>query len=217
MPKHLHRDLDLLSRELLTMGAMVEDATNKAVSALINRQADLAREVIRGDGAINEKENLVEEEALKILALHQPVAQDLRFIITALKVNNDLERIGDLAANLGERTLQLIDSDPFPIPGDFRKLVDLVQSMVRDALNALVNRDADRARHVCELDDEVDNLHREMFAHLQGVMMKDPSVCPQGVCLISASKHLERIADLATNVAEDVVFMVEGDIVRHSF
>jgi phosphate transport system protein len=216
MAKHLLRDLDLLSRELLTMGAMVEDATNRAVSALVNRQADLAREVIRGDGAINEKENLVEEEALKILALHQPVAQDLRFIITAMKVNNDLERIGDLAANLGERTLQLLESDPIAVPDDFRRMVDLVQSMVRDALNSLVDRDADRARHVCEVDDEVDDLHRQMFSYLEGTIMKDPSVCAQGICLISASKHLERIADLATNIAEDIVFMVEGDIVRHS-
>ena len=216
MPKHLHRDLDLLSRELLTMGAMVEDATNKAVTALINRDGDLACEVISGDGAINEKENIVEEEALKILALHQPVAQDLRFIITALKVNNDLERIGDLAANLGERTLQLLEYDALQVPGDFRKMIGFAQGMVRDCLNALVNRDAGLARHVCEVDDNVDRLHREMFVYMQEAIKKDPALCEPGLCMISASKHLERIADLATNVAEDIVFMVEGEIVRHS-
>jgi phosphate transport system protein len=216
MPKHLHRDLDLLSRELLTMGATVEDAANKAVTALINRQEDLAQEVIAGDAAINEKENLVEEEALKILALHQPVAQDLRFIITAMKVNNDLERIGDLAVNLGERTLQMLEFDPVPVPDNFRQLVDAAQSMVRDCLNGLVNRDAELARKICEVDDQVDSLHREMFRHFQDFIKNDPSACEPGLCMISASKHLERIGDLATNIAEDIVFMVEGEIIRHS-
>jgi phosphate transport system protein len=216
MPKHLHRDIDQLSRELLTMGAMVEEATNKAISALVRRHRGLAREVIAGDAAINEKENLIEEEALKMLALHQPVAQDLRFIITALKVNNDLERIGDLGANVCERVETLLEHEPLAVPDSFNDLVTHVQNMVRDCLNALVNRDAALARTVCEVDDRVDESNREMFRHMQDLMGESPDKIEAAVCMMSVSRHLERIADLATNIAEDVIFMVEGDIVRHN-
>ena len=133
-----------------------------------------------------------------------------------MKVNNDLERIGDLAANLGERTLQMLEYEPITVPDDFRRLVDAAQSMVRDCLNALVNRDAELARKICEVDDRVDALHREMSRSFQELIKKDPSSCEPAVCMISASKHLERTGDLATNIAEDIVFMVEGEIIRHS-
>ena len=145
------------------MGAMVEDATNRAITALVRRDNALAREVATGDDAINDRENLIEENALKILALHQPVAADLRFIITALKVNNDLERIGDHAVSIGERAEMLADLEPVPLPEDFDKLVAVVQRMVHDSLNALVERDAELARSVCMIDDEVDRIHRLMY------------------------------------------------------
>jgi len=216
MAKHLQRDLDNLSRELLTMGAMVEDATNKAITALVKRRKELAREVIAGDDAINEQENRIEEEALKILALHQPVAQDLRFIVTALKVNNDLERMGDLAVNISERCEMLIDLDPVPVPESFDELVENVQYMVRDCLNALVDRDSALAREVCRRDDRVDAINREMYARMQALIREKPDCVEACVNTISVSRHLERIADVATNIAEDVIFMVEGEIVRHN-
>ncbi len=217
MPRHLQRDLDGLARDLLTMGAMVEEATNKAITALVRRNRSLAHEVTVGDPAINDQENLVEENALKILALHQPVAADLRFIITALKVNNDLERIGDHAVSIGERTEVLSSLESIPVPADFSKLVEIVQKMVHDSLNALVERDAKLARSVCAMDDEVDRIHRLMYADMQESMRKDPSVIEAAINTISATRHLERIADLATNIAEDVVFMVEGEILRHNY
>jgi len=217
MARHLQRDLDNLAKDLLTMGAMVEEATNKAITALARRNLALAREVTQGDPAINDQENLVEENALKILALHQPVAADLRFIITALKVNNDLERIGDHAVAIGERTEVLAGLDPVPVPEDFQKLVVVVQQMVHDSLNALVERDAVLARSVCAVDDEVDRVHRLMYAEMQEVMRKDPAAIEPAINTISATRHLERIADLATNIAEDVVFMVEGEILRHNY
>lgn len=217
MAKHLQRDLDQLAKELLTMGGLVEEATNRAITALVRRDRALAREVTNGDGAINDRENLIEENALKILALHQPVAADLRFIITALKVNNDLERIGDHAVSIGERAEMLADLDPLPLPEDFDKLVAVVQSMVHDCLNALVERDADLARSVCMRDDEVDRIHRQMYVDMQAVMRRDPKFIEPAINAISATRHLERIADLTTNVAEDVVFMVEGEILRHNY
>jgi phosphate transport system protein len=217
MARHLQRDLDQLSKDLLTMGALVEEATNKAITALARRNRALAREVSQSDPAINDQENLVEENALKILALHQPVAADLRFIITALKVNNDLERIGDHAVSIGERSDVLANLDPIPLPEDFQTLVDVVQRMVHDSLNALVERDAQLARSVCAMDDEVDRIHRLMYAEMQEVMRKDPATIEPAINTISATRHLERIADLATNIAEDVVFMVEGEILRHNY
>jgi phosphate transport system protein len=216
MPKHLHRDLDDLSKELLTLGAMVEESTNRAIASLMKRDKALARAVIDGDGEINERENRIEEQALKILALHQPVADDLRFIITALKVNNDLERMGDLAANIAERALTLAGLPTYPFPEDFDRLVELVRGMVENCLTALVNRDSKLARSVCSADDQVDAINRKTYEGMQEVIRKDPSVVDRAINTISVSRHLERIADIATNIAEDVVFMVEGEIIRHN-
>jgi len=217
MAKHLQRDLDQLSKDLLTMGALVEEATNKAITALVRRDRALAREVTSGDEAVNHRENLVEESALKILALHQPVAADLRFIITALKVNNDLERIGDHAVSIGERAEVLAGLDPIPAPPDFDLMVDVVRRMMRDSLNALVEQNASLARTVCTMDDEVDRIHAQMYSTMQDLMRQNPRFIEPAVNTISATRHLERIADLCTNVAEDVVFMVEGEIVRHNY
>jgi len=217
MAKHLQRDLDQLAKDLLTMGALVEDATNKAINALARRNKALAQEVAAGDGAINDRENQIEESALKILALHQPVAADLRFIITALKVNNDLERIGDHAVSIAERAETLADLDPVPLPDEFHKLVEVVQHMVHDSLNALVERDAALARSVCMVDDEVDRIHRFMYSAMQSVMRENAAYIEPAINTISATRHMERIADLATNIAEDVVFMVEGEILRHNY
>jgi phosphate transport system protein len=217
MSRHLQTDLDDLAKELLTMGAMVEEATNRAITSLVRRDRNLAREVIAVDDAINDRENRIEDHALKILALHQPVAADLRFIITALKVNNDLERIGDQAVNIAERVDMLASLDPVPLPDEFQRMVEVVHHMVHNCLNALVERDSKLARDVCMMDDEVDRIHRLMYTAMQDLMRRDPRYIDPAVNTISASRHLERIADLATNIAEDVVFMVEGEILRHNY
>jgi phosphate transport system protein len=216
MSRHLERDLKRLEKEILAMGSMVEEAINKAITALMNRRSALAQEVIDGDEEIDGKEIEVEELCLKILALHQPVAGDLRFIVAVMKVNNDLERMADLAVNIAERSLYLSQHDAIGVPLDFTRMAATVRSMVCDSLDALVKLDARLARQVLERDDEVDRINREMFSVLQDLMRQDPSTIERAVQTLSASRNLERIADHATNIAEDVAFMIEGDVIRHS-
>jgi phosphate transport system protein len=215
MTKHLEHDLDRLKKEILGMGALVEQAIDRSMRALIEREPDLAREVAAGDDAIDSKELEVEDLCLKILALHQPVAGDLRYIVAVLKVNNDLERMGDLAGNIAERTTYLATHPPLAIDVDLERMVATVRQMVSKSLDALVHQDPDLARSVCAQDDEVDAFQRRMFEGLTKLMSRDPTTVERAVQLLSVSRHLERIADSATNVAEDVVFMVEGDIIRH--
>ncbi len=215
MGKHLERDLEVLKREILTMGSLVEEAAFKSTASLIDRRPDLIEEVLEGDDRIDQKELEIEEECLKILALHQPVASDLRFVVSVMKVNNDLERMGDLAVNIAERAAHLSRTEPIGVPLDFRRMVELVRNMVRSSLDALVNKDTALARRVCDLDDGVDDINRQMFQILQRTMQEDASSIERAVDTLSISRHLERIADLATNIAEDVVFLVDGDVIRH--
>jgi len=215
MTKHLLRDLEHLKKELLGVGGLVESAIHNATTALVDRRDDLARDVIRGDEEIDRREVAIEEECLKILALHQPVAFDLRFIIAVLKVNNDLERMGDLAVNIAERALYLTSHDPLPRPAAIDRMVDGVRSMVRMALNALVEQDIARAKKVLRADDDVDDANRQMFVEMLECMHSDPAKIDRATQVLSASRNLERIADQATNVAEDVLFMVNGEISRH--
>lgn len=212
---HLLRDLEDLKRDLLAIGAMVEEALTKAIRALMNRRLELALAVQNEDDAINDAEVRLEEDCLKVLALNQPVAGDLRFIVTVLKVNNDLERMGDLAVNIAERAAFLCAHDAIDVPLDFERMVDCVQTMVRDSLDALVNQDPALARSVCAADDTVDDINREMYERLAGLMREEPDTIPRAIHTLSASRHLERIADLATNIAEDVIFLVDGEVVRH--
>jgi len=216
MSKHLFRDLDNLKKELLAMGSMVELAIDKATHALVERSPDLAQEVMQGDDRIDQKENKIEEDCLKLLALHQPVAADLRMIIGVLKVNNDLERMGDLAVNIAERATYLASNEALNTGVDFPRMTEGVRSMVKGSLDALVNQDPQQARRVLEQDNEIDDLHREIFKILQDSMRQDPNNVERAVHTLSASRYLERIADLTTNIAEDVVFMVEGELIRHS-
>jgi len=215
MSKHLLRDLEMLKKEILTMGAMVEESMNRALQSLMERRFDLAKEVILGDREIDLKEIQIEEECLKVLALHQPVAADLRFIIVVLKVNNDLERIGDLAQNIAERAAYLSRNEPIELPGDFITMIEKVREMVSRSLDSLVNRDTKTAREVIHEDTEVDEAHRKMYEALQARMCDNPSTVQRAVNTLSVSKNLERIADYATNIAEDVVFMVDGEMIRH--
>lgn len=215
MTMHLQRDLDRLQKNILLLGSLVETAANLAIEALTLRRAELAGEVYAAERRINAMEVDIEEDCLKILALHQPVAGDLRFIIVVLKVNNDLERMGDLAVNIVERVEVLVECDELPVEHNFQKMGEIVRNMVRMSLDALVKLDPDLARRVLDMDDEVDTLNREMYSILQAVMQDRSSLVEVAVSTLSASRHLERIADLATNIAEDVIFMEEGEVVRH--
>lgn len=215
MSIHLQKDLEHLNKELLILSSMVEDATNKAILALVDRRLELARQVMREDDRINTREVLIEEECLKMLALHQPVAADLRFIVAVLKVNNDLERMGDLAVNIAERAAYLATREPLQVSLDFPKMAEGVREMVRESLDSLTNMNPRLARHVLTMDDEIDEANRGMFDILQDLMYRDPSTIVRAVHLLSASRYLERIADLATNIAQDVVYIAEGRLIRH--
>ncbi|MBN2809173.1 MAG: phosphate signaling complex protein PhoU [Deltaproteobacteria bacterium] len=215
MSKHLQNELDNLKKELLGIAAMVENATDKALVALVERREELAHEVIGEDNMINDREVRIEEECLKLLALHQPMANDLRFVITALKVNNDLERVGDLAVNIAERAIYLAKHEMLAVTLDFPEMATGVMDMLRAALDALTNQDTGLAREVIVRDDIIDAANRKMYDSLTRLMQESPSTIKRGLHLLSASRHLERIADLATNICEDVIYMVEGDVIRH--
>jgi len=213
--KHLERDLERVHRDLLAQAGAVEEAIHATTRALRERDADLARQVIEGEEEIDREENLIEEECLKILALHQPVAVDLRRVIATLKINTDLERMADLAEAIAGRALHLARLPEIPIPEDLGRMADLTSRMVRLALDSFVNLDAKLAREVCRLDDKVDRYNGEIINGLIELMRESPLMTEAGLSLFSATRHLERIADHATNIAEDAVYLVEGEIVRH--
>ncbi|TFH25396.1 MAG: phosphate signaling complex protein PhoU [Myxococcales bacterium] len=215
--KHLDREIDRLKRHVLALSAIVEENVSKAVRAVMERDNDLATTVLRSDHQVDTIEVEVEEECLKILALHQPVALDLRFIVAVLKLNNDLERIGDLAVNIAEQVEPLSEQDAVTLPIDLRPIAKRAQMMLRDALDALVNKDPNSARSVCAADDEVDDLHREISRRVTDLLSEAsaPTDVTVLIRLLSVSRCLERVADLATNIAEDIIYMTEGDIVRH--
>lgn len=215
MSAHLKKEIDNLKKELLTLCGMVEDSLWQAVKSIKNRDVKLAEKVIDSDIEIDQMEVKVEEDCLKILALHQPVAIDLRFIITALKINNDLERIGDLAVNIAERSQFLSAQKPIDMLFDFETMAEKTQAMVKKSLDALVNIDCDLASQVCEADDEIDAINRQMYDQVKGQIKQAPENIETLIHLLSVSRHLERIADHATNIAEDVIYMVKGEIVRH--
>src|SRR5580704_13577090 len=215
MAKHLHRDLDNLQRDILTLAGLVEGSIQKAIAALQNRDVDLANDVIAGDPQIDNEENHIEEECLKILALHQPVAVDLRRIAAAMMINIDLERMGDLAEEIAERVLEMAKLPMFPIPDKLQNMTDLTTMMVRQSLDSFVNLNTPQARSVMRMDDEVDRYNEEIIQEILSLMKTSPTMIEPGLSLFSATRHLERIADHATNIAEDVVYLVEGEIVRH--
>ena len=215
MTKHFERELDVLKRDILTMGIMVEEAINQALRALSTRDADLASQVIRADEWVDARENRIDEECLKLLALYQPAASDLRFITAVMKINGDLERMADEAVNIAERAASLAERPRLGVELEFEEMQRRVRTMVKESLDALVNRDAALARKVCGEDDAVDDLNRSNYKKLLDVMRKDAESIERAVMLLSVSRFLERIADLATNVSEDVVYFVEGEIIRH--
>lgn len=211
----LHKEVEKLKRQLLTLMAIVEEDVNKATRSLEERNVDLAREVIEDDERIDDMEVDIAEEGLKILALYQPVAVDLRFIISALRTNNELERIGDTAVNIAERAMFLSSQPPLDIKIDLAAMADKVQEMLRLSLDAFVNMDVVLARKVIKTDDLVDQMNREMIDAIYEQILKTPDRARALVHLHSATRHLERVADHATNIAEDVVYLVAGEIIRH--
>lgn len=215
MTVHFRKEIDRLKKQLLTLSAAVEESVQQGVRSLADRDDKLAQRVIERDIEIDEMEVEVEEECLKILALHQPVAIDLRFIIAVLKINNDLERIGDLAVNIAERAIFLARQEPVPMPFDFPKMSALAQSMLHRSLDALVNMDSALASEVCKADDELDAMNREMYTRVQQGIRANPEKIDCYIQLLATSRQLERIGDHATNIAQDVIYMIEGKIVRH--
>ena len=217
MSMHLIREVERLKRQILALGGTVEERLRMAVKSVEDRDAKLASKVIAADVEIDEKEVDVEEECLKILALHQPVASDLRFIIAVLKINNDIERIGDLAVSVAERTLLLVQKKKPESLVDFTRMADLAQEMLRKSLDALVNLNAGAARGVCADDDRLDQMNRDVYEIVKEGIGKEgsPDNISSMICLLSIARSLERIGDHATNIAEDVVYLVEGHIVRH--
>ena len=215
MAKHLERDLDHLQRDLLGLAGLVETAIHKAIRALQDRDPNLAREVVAGDTQIDVEENHIDDECLKILALHQPVAVDLRRVTVAMMINIDLERMGDLAEEIAERAIHLAGCPPLPVPAQLQRMTDLATRMVRQSLDAFVNLDTAQAEAVVRLDDEVDRCNDKIIDEVVAAMKARPALIDAGLSLFSAVRHLERIADHATNIAEEVVYLVEGEIIRH--
>jgi phosphate transport system protein len=215
MAKHLQREIENLKKKILNLSARVEAAVHDSTEAIEERDSDLAQRVIDKDIAIDQQEVEVEEECLKILALHQPVAIDLRFIIAVLKINSDLERIGDLAVNIAERAVFLATQPKPDIYFDFVGMAQEAQSMLKKSLDALVNMSIELAQEVCAGDDTIDAMNRQMYLKVQDSILAHPEQIASLIHLLSVSRHLERIADHATNIAEDVIYMSEGQIVRH--
>lgn len=215
MSIHLHRDLENLQRRVVALAAAVEQAVEGAMRSLFELDAALASTLVESDTPIDMEENAIEEDCLKILALHQPVAGDLRRVAAVLKINSDLERMADLAVNIAERAYALAQGPDVPIPADLRQMTDLTNTMVRNSLDAFVNLNVPLAKRVCRMDDEVDRYNREIIDEVTEFMKETPANVEPGLHLFSVTRQLERIADHATNIAEDVVYLAEGKIIRH--
>jgi phosphate transport system protein len=208
-------DLEKLKERVLKMGGFVEDAIRKSIKALVERDRNLAIEVIDGDAIINNFDVEIEEECIRFLAIWQPTGSNLRFVTTAIKIITDLERMGDLAVDICERGIELLDEPPLKPYIDIPRMAEAAQKMLKDSLDAFVAKDADLALRVCEADDFVDNLNQQIFNELLLYMLKDPKNISRAVRLTYITKYLERVGDHATNIAEMVVYMVKGKVIRH--
>ena len=216
MSVHLVREITGLKKLVLALSAQVEENVRQAVRAVTMRDAALAQAVIDGDNSIDQQEVAIEEECLKILALHQPVAHDLRFLVAILKLNHTLERIGDLAVNIAKRAAYLATQPRLDVPVDFTLIAEKAQAMLHKSLDALINMDINIARQVSTADDEVDALNRETYNRVKALLRERPDDIETLIALLNVSRHLERIADHASSIAEDVIYLLEGKIVRHT-
>ncbi|MGB9823021.1 phosphate signaling complex protein PhoU [Thermodesulfovibrio sp.] len=213
----LDNELRKLKEKILILGCLVEEGIRKSVKALIDREIDLAKQVISRDNLINGLEVEINEDCIKLIALRQPMAKDLRFITTAMKISTDLERMGDFAVNIAERAIELAQ-EPFLKPFvNIPKMAEIAESMVEDAINAFVKEDVDLCYDVIKRDDQVDELLKTNHNELIGLMIKNPDIISLALKRMFIAKYLERIADHATNIAEMVIYMVEGKMIRGSF
>ena len=212
---HFEVDLQTLKNRLLNMGALVEERVHQAIHALIERRVDTAESVIAGDPEVNDLQIEIDDRCLKLLALQNPMASDLRLITAAMKINADLERIGDQAVNIAENAIKILAQPPLRPLMDIPRMAEITQKMTRDSLDAFVRKDPALARDVLSRDDEVDQLKDQVFRVLLTHMMADPGTIERALSLILVSRNIERIADHATNIAEDVIFVVEAKDVRH--
>jgi phosphate transport system protein len=215
MAKLLHRELDQIKKRILSLGAMVEERVRMSLDAVENRDADLARKIIDSDWEVDEVEVEIEEECLKVLALHQPVAVDLRFLIATIKINNDLERIGDQAVNIAERVITVAKQTAPDFIFNYQVMGGKTEDMLKMSLDALVNLDVNLAFKVVTLDDEVDAIKNDAYKKIKSAIKSTPESVGYLINLLLISRHLERLADHATNIAEEVIYLIEGEIVRH--
>jgi phosphate transport system protein len=215
MSKHLRRELDKVKKKMLSLGALVEERTRNVVQAVESRDADIAQKIIDSDWEVDEMEVEIEEECLKILALYQPVAVDLRFLIATIKINNDMERIGDECVNIAERLMIIAKRPPMQFVFDYTPMAEKVQTMLKASLDALVNLDVDLAFKVITMDDDVDAIQTQAYDRIKEAIKEYPDRVSYLINLLLVSRHLERLADHSTNIAEEVVYLIEGEIVRH--
>jgi phosphate transport system protein len=213
--RHFQEDLDRLKERLVTMAGLAEEQVRRAILALMQRDAEKAAAVVESDGTINALELEIDELVMQLLALQQPMARDLRFITMAMKIGNDLERVGDHAVNIAEVTNFLLEFPVFPAIREIEEMAHLATEMLNDSLDAFIRGDSGLAREVVVRDDRVDDLHGNVFRILLTYMMQDPRKIGAGMDMVLISRNLERIADLATNIAEDVVYLVEGRTIKH--
>jgi phosphate transport system protein len=215
METHLQKELQELKENLLTMAALVEGAIRDAVQSLVKRDSELAKKTFEAEDRINAMELAIDDMCLKLLALMQPMAADLRFITSAMKITTDLERMGDQAVNIAERAISLNQEPQIKSYIDIPRMAEIAQSMVKDVLDAFVNRDSKLARSACERDDLVDGLNDQVFRELLTYMNSDPQTITRSIHLMIVCRCLERIADHATNIAEDVIFMLDARVIKH--
>lgn len=213
--RHFHQELSDLNREILQLGNMVEKAIYRSVESLKHRDAQLAQEIINSDNEVDKLELDIDERCINLLALYQPMAADLRFIATALMITTDLERMADLAVDIAERTLELVDKPLLKPLIDVPKLAALAQKMVQESLDAFVNRNATLAKKVCRYDDEADHLRDLVYKEIIEIVTRNGSCAPRAIPLLLVARHLERICDHATNIAEDVFYMVQAQMLKH--
>ncbi len=215
MERHFDEELKNLSESLLKMGILAEKAINYSIKALVERKMELAETVIKSDNVINMLEIEIDDFCHMLLALRQPAAIDLRFITAAMKINNDLERIGDQAVNIAECALEIIKEPLLKPLIDIPQMATLAKKMIKDSIDALVNKDEALARDICKRDDKVDDLNDQIFRELLTYMMQDPKTITRAVELILVGRHLERIADHATNISEEVIYFLSGKTIMH--
>ncbi|MEK7872044.1 MAG: phosphate signaling complex protein PhoU [Nitrospirota bacterium] len=216
MTRHFDEEMELLKQKILRMGAMVEDQISSSIKAMIERNSELAKKVIENDHLVNALDVEIDEDALRLLALHQPAAGDLRFITTAMKISTELERMSDLAENISERVTELNEELQIKPYIDIPRMAEWSQKMVAESLDAFVRRDSGLGRKVCADDDFIDDLNKQVFRELLSFMIEDPRFIATAIRISFISKYLERIADHATNIAELAVYLVEGKIIRHT-